>query len=250
MKIVACIKRVPDTAARIRIAADGRSIDTSGIEYVVSPYDEIAVEKAIQIKEQIGTGEVTVVSLGPAEASKELRTCLAMGADKAILLKGGAFDWDPLSVAEALAEAIRPIGPDLVLLGWKAVDDDQAQVGPCLSVLLDMPCLTFAAKLDVSGRTITVHREVEGGTEEVEASLPAIVTVQRGLAEPRYASLKGIMAAKKKPLEERAVAPRDSRLEIRKLEPPPPRPSGRIVGQGKEAVPALVDLLQNEAKVL
>ncbi|MBI1852264.1 MAG: electron transfer flavoprotein subunit beta/FixA family protein [Planctomycetes bacterium] len=252
MKIVVCIKRVPDTATRIRIAPDGKSIDPSGVEYVVSPYDEIAVEKAIQLKEQLGAGEVIVVSLGPAEASKELRTCLAMGADRAILLKyaGSSFDLDPLSVAEALADAIRPIQPDLVLTGWKAADDDHAQVGQALAVLLDMPCLTFVAKLDVAGRTATVHREVEGAVEEVEASLPIVVTAQRGLAEPRYASLKGIMAAKKKSIEEKEIATRPSRLELRKLAPPPARPPGRIVGQGKDAVPALVDALMNEAKVL
>ena len=250
MKIVVCIKRVPDTATRIRIAPDGKSIDPSGVEYIVSPYDEIAVEKAIQIKEQLGVGEIIVVSLGPAEASKELRTCLAMGADRAILLKGGSFDLDPLSVAEALADAIRPIQPDLVLTGWKAADDDHAQVGQALAVLLDMPCLTFVAKLDVAGRTATVHREVEGAIEEVEATLPVVVTAQRGLAEPRYASLKGIMAAKKKTIEEKEIAARPSRLELRKLAPPPARPPGRIVGHGKDAVPALVDALMNEAKVL
>jgi electron transfer flavoprotein beta subunit len=252
MKIVVCMKRVPDTAARIKIAPDGRSIDASGIEWVVSPYDEIAVEKAIQIKEQLGAGEVVVVTLGPAEATKDLRTCLAMGADRAILLKhpGSSLDLDPLTVAEALADAIRPLQPDLILAGWKATDDDNAQVGQALSVLLDLPCLTFVSKLDLAGRTITAHREVEGGVEEVEAPLPAIVTVTRGVAEPRYASLKGIMAAKKKTIEEKEAAPKPSRLEIASLAPPPPRPPGRIVGQGKEAVPALVDALMNEAKVL
>ncbi len=250
MKIVVCVKRVPDTATRVRIAADGRSIDPSGVEFIISPYDEIALERAIQLREQIGAGEVIALTLGPPEATKELRTCLAMGADRAILIRGGAFDLDALTVAEILADAVRPLAPDLVFAGWKAVDDDQAQVGPALAALLDLPCLTFVAKLETSGPTITVHREVEGGMEVVEASLPVVVTAQRGLAEPRYASLKGIMAAKKKPFEERDAPARDSRLQIRSLSLPQARPAGRIVGIGKEAVGPLLDLLHGEAKII
>jgi electron transfer flavoprotein beta subunit len=250
MKIVVCVKRVPDTATRIRMAPDGRSIDMSGVDTIISPYDEIALERAIQLKEQAGSAEVVALTLGPPEATKELRTCLAMGADRAILVKGGSFDLDPLSVAEILAEVIRPIAPDLVMTGWKAVDDDHAQVGQAVAVLLDVPCLTFVAKLDVSGRTVVAHREVEGGVVEVEAALPVVVTAQRGLAEPRYASLKGIMAAKKKPLEERECPPSPTRIELRSLAPPAPRPPGRIVGQGKEAVGTLLDLLHDEAKVI
>lgn len=256
MRIAVGLKRVPDTAARVKVAADGRTIDRSGVEHVISPYDEIAVEAALQLKEKHspGAGEVVVVTVGPGDAQKELRTCLAMGADRAVLVKDDAPFRDPASTAEILAVTLKDGAFDLLLFGWKAADDDGAQVGLRVAELLSLPAVTLVTKIevDLAGKKIVCHREVEGGAEVVEAGLPAVVTAQKGLAEPRYASLKGIMAAKKKPLEEKPLpaASSPSGAEVVKMETPPPRPPGRIVGEGAAAVPTLVSLLRNEAKVI
>jgi electron transfer flavoprotein beta subunit len=249
LKIVVCIKRVPDTEARIRIAADGRSIDPAGVKFVISPYDEFALETALRLRQAQGEGEVIALSVGESNAGEQLRSALAMGADSATLLKGTP-SLDGMATAHALAAEIREIGPDLVLLGMKAVDGDQQQVGPMLAELLDMPCITVAASIEAEGGTIVAHREVEGGAEIVEAPLPAVITITKGEYEPRYPSLKGIMAAKKKPLQEKDAQLGESRIEIRGLSAPPERPAGRVVGQGVDAVPELIRVLREEAKVL
>jgi electron transfer flavoprotein beta subunit len=172
-----------------------------------------------------------------------------MGADGAVLLKGQTT-LDGLATAHALAAEVRDQEADLVLLGMKAVDGDQQQVGPMLAELLDRPCVTVAASVELDGDRIVCHREVEGGVEVVEAGLPAVVTITKGEYEPRLPSLKGIMAAKKKPLAEKDAQLGTSRIQVRELMPPPERPAGRIVGQGSDAVPELVRLLREEAKVL
>jgi electron transfer flavoprotein beta subunit len=249
VKIVVCIKRVPDTEARIRIAAGGTAIDPAGIKFVISPYDEFALETALRLKEAHGSAEVLAVSVGESTTGEQLRSALAMGADGAVLLKGQA-SLDGLATAHALAAEIREQNVDLVLLGMKAVDGDQQQVGPMLAALLDRPCITIAASVALEGTSVVCHREVEGGVEVVEASLPAVVTITKGDYEPRYPSLKGIMAAKKKPLAEKDAQLQPSRIEVRELSLPPERPAGRIVGEGTAAVPELVRLLREEAKVL
>jgi electron transfer flavoprotein beta subunit len=249
VKIAVCIKRVPDTEARIRVAGDGRSIDTAGIKYIISPYDEFALETALRLKDAQGSGEVVAISVGEAGAAEQLRSALAMGADSAILLKGQPT-LDGLATARALAAEIREQAADLVLLGMKAVDYDQQQVGPMLAELLDMPCITVAASIEMDGSNIVAHREVEGGVEVVEAPTPAVVSITKGEYEPRYPSLKGIMAAKKKPLQEKDAQLGESRIEIRDLTPPAERPAGRIIGQGADAVPELIRVLREEAKVL
>ncbi len=250
MKVAVCIKRVPDTTARIRVAADGRTIDPAGIEWILSPYDEIALERALQLREKGLAEKCVAVCLGPKEASKEVRTALAMGADEGLLLVDSGGERDAASTAGALAQALREIGPDLVLFGWKAIDTDQAAVPHLVAALLERPCVSFVTKLDVEGGKLLLHREVEGGTETLEATLPCVVTAQKGLAEPRYASLKGIMAAKKKPLVEKPAPAASAQVRTVRLEPPPPRPPGRVVGTGAGAVPELVRLLHEEAKVL
>jgi electron transfer flavoprotein beta subunit len=249
LKIVVCIKRVPDTEARIRIAGDGKSIDPAGVKYVISPYDEFALETALRLRDAQGGGEVIAVSVGEANVGEQLRSALAMGADSATLLKGTPT-LDGLATARALAAEIGEVGADLVLLGMKAVDGDQQQVGPMLAGLLDMPCITVASSIEADGGSIVAHCEAEGGVEVVEAALPAVVTITKGAYEPRYPSLKGIMAAKKKPLQEKDAQLGDSRIEIRELSSPPERPAGRIVGQGVDAVPELIRVLREEAKVL
>jgi electron transfer flavoprotein beta subunit len=247
---VVCVKQVPDTETRVKLAADGRSLDPAGVTMILNPYDEFALEQALRVKEQTGAGEVVAISLGGAGVQTTLRNALAMGADRAILLTSNVGSPDPLAVAKALADAIRPLDAGLVWLGKQAVDDDAAQVGPMLATLLGRPCVSVLAKFELTGTAANVEREIEGGRELVQVPLPAVFTTDKGLNEPRYASLKGIMAAKKKVIEERAVELGAPHLERLALELPPPRAGGRIVGEGVAAVPALLKALREEAKVL
>jgi electron transfer flavoprotein beta subunit len=249
MKIVVCIKRVPDTEARIRIGADGSAIDAAGVKFVISPYDEFALETALRVKDAQSDTEVVAVTVGESASAEQLRSALAMGADRAVLLKGQP-GYDGMATARALAAEIREVAADLVLLGMKAVDFDQQQVAPMLAEMMDVPCVTVVAKLDLENGVVICHREIEGGVEVLEAPLPAVVSITKGEFQPRYPSLKGIMAAKKKPLEEKDAQLGESRITLRELVPPPERPAGRIVGEGVDAVPELVRLLREEAKVL
>jgi electron transfer flavoprotein beta subunit len=246
---VVCIKQVPDTETRIKVASDGRSIDPGGVTWIMNPYDEFAVEQALLIKEKLGAGEVIVASLGGPGVQTTLRNALAMGADRAIHLRIDAA-LDPLGVARALAAEIRPLGAAIVWFGKQAVDDDAAQVGPMVAELLGVPCVTSIATFQLDGTTARVEREVEGGREVIEAALPAVFTTDKGLNQPRYASLKGIMAAKKKPIDDRPVAAAAAALEVVALELPPPRKAGRVVGEGPGAVRELVKALREEAQVI
>ncbi len=252
MKIVACIKRVPATDTRVKVGADGTFIETAQVEWIINPYDEIAVEAALRVREAAGAGEVIVLSMGPAETGKELRTCLAMGADRAILVKDAdAPRRDALATATVLAGVLKDLAPDLVLCGKQAVDRDQGQVGLLLAHQLGLPCVTEIRALSVAGGTASVERAGDDGTtERYEVKLPAVLTCQKGLNEPRYANLKGIMAAKKKPLEERDAGPVTDRLRVTSLQLPAARPAGRIVGEGPDAADELVRLLRHEARVI
>jgi electron transfer flavoprotein beta subunit len=249
VKIVVCIKRVPDSEARIKVTGDGQSIERSGVKHIVSPYDEFAVEAALRLKDAAGEGEVIAVTVGDAAAGEQLRSALAMGADRAVRLDGET-SLDGLAVARALAAELKGLEANLVLFGMKASDDDQQQVGPMVAELMGLPCVTVVSTVEAEGDTVVCNREVEGGTEVIEVDLPAVVTVTKGPYEPRYPSLKGIMAAKKKPLEEKPADVPESRIRVRRYSEPPPRPEGKIVGQGPDAVPELVRLLRDEAKVL
>ena len=249
MDVIVCVKRVPDTETRIRIGESGTAVDPTGIKYIISPYDEYAVEAALRTKEGAGEGEVTVVSLGDASCQETLRAGLAMGADKALLLQGEAT-MDGLATAKALAAELEGSDAPLVLFGVKAADDDQQQVGPMTATLLGRACVTDVASFEVRDGAVVCHRESEGGVEVVEARLPAVVTVTKGTYDPRYASLKGIMQAKKKPLETKEAEAAPSRLTVGKLEYPPERAAGKIVGEGPDAVPELVRLLREEANAL
>ncbi|MFQ5844861.1 MAG: electron transfer flavoprotein subunit beta/FixA family protein [Planctomycetota bacterium] len=249
MDLIVCMKRVPDSAARIQIAADGKSIETGSLEHVISPYDEMALERALQLQEEHG-GSVTVACLGPAAATKEIRQALAMGAGQAVHLRNDAGYRDPLTTASLLADALRGRPYDLLLFGRQSIDADNSAVGVMVAGLLGLPAVTLATKIEIADGRVVVHREAEGGTEVVEVALPVVVTAQRGLAEPRYPSIKGIMQAKKKPVEEIDATSADITVELERLDPPPERTGGRIVGEGVEAVPELVRLLRSEAKVL
>ena len=247
---VACIKQVADTETRVKVAADGRTLDPAGVTWILNPYDEFGLEQALRIKEAQGSGEVVVVSVGGPGVQTTLRNALAMGADRAIHLKSDAVAPDPLAVARALAAEIGPLSPGIIWFGRQAVDDDAAQVGPMVAELLGLPCVTSVAKFELNGEAAVVERDVEGGREIYDVTLPAVFTADKGLNEPRYASLKGIMAAKKKTIEERPAQSGEPTLEVLGLSLPPARSSGRIVGEGAAAVPELVRLLREEAKVI
>lgn len=250
MKLAVCVKRVPDSEARIRIGADGKGIDESGVKFVLNPYDEYAVEEALKLKEVAGSGEVVVLSVGPDAAQETIRTALAMGADRGVLLKTGSLPLDPLPVAQALAAELKDGGYDLVLFGKVAIDDSSHAIGVMVAELLGLPCVSAAARLVVADGKGTGEREIEGGVEVVEFALPAVVTADKGLNEPRYPALRGIMMAKKKPLEVKEAGLGAGGLEVVSLAYPPERKAGRIVGEGPDAVPALIEALKNEAKVL
>jgi electron transfer flavoprotein beta subunit len=248
LDVIVCVKRVPDTETRIRIG-DGGAVDPAGVKFIVSPYDEYAVEAALRTKEGTGSGEVTLLTLGDEASQETLRGGLAMGADRAVLLTG-PVTMDGLATAKALAAELRDSQAPLVLFGVKAAADDQQQVGPMVATLLGRACVTGVASFEVHGDVVVCHREVEGGVEVVEAALPAVLTITKGAYDPRYASLKGIMAAKKKPMEQKPAAVAESRLVVEKLSYPPERAAGRIVGQGPDAAAELVRLLREEANVL
>ena len=244
MKIAVCVKRVPDSETRVKIAADGKSLDEAGVKFVMNPYDEFAVEEGLR------RGEVTVLSLGPAAAQETIRTALAMGADRGILLQTDKFPADPFEAARVIAAELKTASWDLILFGRMAIDDYNHQVGSLVAELLGLPCVTAVSHLDIEGTKGVAEREIEGGIEVVEFPLPAVLTTDKGLNEPRYPALKGIMAAKKKPLEVKPVQPGPGSLEVMALTPPPERKEGRIVGEGPAAVGELVRLLREEAKVL
>ncbi|HEX6630065.1 MAG TPA: electron transfer flavoprotein subunit beta/FixA family protein [Gemmatimonadaceae bacterium] len=251
MKIAVCIKRVPDMEQRFKIAGSGTSVDEAGLKYTMSDFDEWAVEAALQLNEKHGGGEITVVSLGPDAVQETIRKALAMGADRGVQLKADAVPFDGFAVAQALAAELRGGGYDLILFGKLAVDTSSGVTGAMVAELLDLPCVTAAAKLEVENGRGRAERALEGGVEVVEFPLPAVVTVDQGLvAQARYPALKGIMAAKKKPLEVKPAQLGQAGVQVTKMELPPERAPGRIIGEGAAAVPELVRLLREEAKVL
>ncbi len=250
MKIAVCVKRVPDTETRIRIGAGGKSIEESGVKFVLNTYDEFAVEEALQLKEKAGSGEVVVISLGTDASKETIRTALAMGADRGVLLRTDARPLDPLPIARALAAELKQGEYDLVLFGKLAIDDYSHAIGTMVAELLGIPCVSSIAHLDLADGKGSAEREIEGGIEVVEFTLPAVLTADKGLNEPRYPALRGIMLAKKKPLEVKDVQVDGGGIEVIDLALPMERTEGRIVGEGPEAVSDLIDALRNEAKVL
>jgi electron transfer flavoprotein beta subunit len=249
MKIAVCIRRVPDTTSKIVIAASGTTIDEAGLKFVPNPYDEYAIEAAIALKEQAGGGETVIVGLGADSVQETLRTALAMGIDRAIHLQG-APSADGLENARVIAEQLRGGGYDLILFGKLAVDDYGQQTGAMVAELLELPCATAITKLAVSDGQAAVEREIEGGVEQASCALPAVLTCDKGLNNPRLPSLKGIMAAKKKPLDIVPVTVAGGGVTIVALALPPERAAGRIVGEGAAAVPALMQILTTDAKVI
>ena len=250
MKIAVCIKRVPDMETKFRIAPDAKWVDETGVKFDMSDFDGYAVEAALQINEKQPPGETVVISLGPDVVQEILRKAMSMGAERAVQLKADAVPADGFAIATALAAELKDGGYDLILFGRMAMDTQHGTVGAMTATLLGLPCVTSVSKLDVGAGKGTARRELEGAAEIVEFPLPAVVTIDEGVARPRYPALKGIMAAKKKPIDVRPAQLGPVNLTITKMELPPERKGGRIVGEGPAAVPELVRLLRDEAKVL
>lgn len=259
MNSIVCISQVPDTETRIKIAADGRRIDEAGVKFIVSPYDEFALEEAIRLKEAKG-GEVTVIGYGPDRVAQALRECLARGATKAMHIKGDIADVDSLGIARVLAAAIKSQPYDLVFFGKQGVGTDNSLVGVMVAELLDLPSVNVVTHLEVGDGKLTAHRELEGAEEIIEVPTPAVITAQKGMNEPRYASLKGIMAAKKIAIDTKA--PSDLGLSdadlsatgVRwtKLELPAEKSGGRKIDGGDPAAAAqeIIKFIKEEAKAL
>ncbi len=248
MKIVVCVNHVPDTETKVKIGADQKSIDRTGVNFMLNPYDEFAVEEGLRLKEKFG-GDITAISLGSDAHKETLRKALAMGVEKAILLKDDGVR-DSYGIAKALAEEIKTLSPDIVLVGKQSIDYDDAQVGTLLAEMLGFASVSVVVKLSIEDGTIVCEREIEGGHETVESKLPCVIQAQRGLNEPRYPSLKGIMAAKTKPIVEKPAAPAEMRVVPLAMHKPPAKAAGKILGSDKSAVPELVRLLHEEAKVI
>jgi electron transfer flavoprotein beta subunit len=249
MKVLVCVKRVIDFNVKVRVKPDASGIDMANVKMSMNPFDEIAVEEAVRLKEKGVVTEIVAVSCGIAASQETLRTALALGADRAILVQTDQ-ELQPLAVAKLLRAIIAKEAPQLVILGKQAIDDDANQTGQMLAALLDWPQATFASKLDIADGKASVKREVDGGLETVEVDLPTVVTTDLRLNEPRYATLPNIMKAKKKPLETVTpealgvdVAPRLATLKV--TEPPKRKGGGRVAD-----VKELVAKLRNEAKVL
>jgi electron transfer flavoprotein beta subunit len=259
MKILVLVKQVPDTATQVKIGSDGRTIDTTGITWIVSPYDEFAVEEALRIKEKRGQGDVVAVTVGPERAKEALRSCLAMGADRAIHVNDPALEGaDTLLTARALAAVVKLEQPALVLTGRQAIDDDMGAVGAQVAELLGWPCLNWVMEEAISedGTRVRAGRQVEGGLELFELPLPCLLTAQKGMNEPRYPTLKGIMGAKKKEIKDLkagdlGLGDAARQLEVVALEALPPRPPGRILtGDPKDMAKELVRALREDVKAV
>jgi electron transfer flavoprotein beta subunit len=250
MKILVPVKRVVDANVKVRVKSDGSGVDLANVKMSMNPFDEIAVEEAVRIKERGEAAEVVAVSIGSAKAQDTLRTALAMGADRAILVKTEQATIEPLAVAKLLRRVIETEKPDLVIMGKQAIDDDCNQTGQMLAGLLGWPQGTFASKVELNGAKVRVVREVDGGLETVQLAKPAVITTDLRLNEPRYASLPNIMKAKKKPIDETTPEALgvDTRPRLKVIAVAEPK--AREAGIKVDSVATLVDKLKNEAGVL
>ncbi|MEK9860457.1 MAG: electron transfer flavoprotein subunit beta/FixA family protein [Alphaproteobacteria bacterium] len=249
MKILVPVKRVIDYNVKVRVKADQTGVELANVKMAMNPFDEIAVEQAIRLKEAGTATEIVAVSIGPDQSQETIRTALAMGADRGIHVPA-SHDTEPLAVAKILKALVDKEAPGLVILGKQAIDDDSNQTGQMLSALLGWPQATFASGVEIAGDALNVIREVDGGLEHISSKLPAVITVDLRLNEPRYASLPNIMKAKKKPLDQVSLddlgVDASQRLTVVKVEEPPAREAGITVASVSE----LVDKLKNEAKVI
>ena len=248
MNIVVCVNHVPDTETKVKVSSDRKTLDRAGVNWMLSPYDEFAVEECLRLRDKFG-GQVTVISLGGDTHKETIRKTLAMGVDKALLLKDDSTR-DSFSIASAIAEAVKGLNPEIVFFGKQSIDYYNEQIPGMVAELLNWPSVSVVVKFELQDGKVTCEREIEGGHEVVETSLPLVVAAQKGLNEPRYPSLKGIMAAKSKPIEEKQPAVTENRVEVLEMKKPAPKPVGKIVGTDATAAAELVKLLHEEAKVI
>ncbi len=250
MKLFVCVNQVPDTETKVKIGQDGKSIDRSEVNLILNPYDEFAVEAALQLKDKTGS-EVTYVSVGGDSMKEVLRKALAMGGDRGIHVKTDNAG-DSYSVASMIAAVLKDAGADMIFFGKQSIDYDDAAVGTMTAEMLGFPSASVVVKMDVdeTAKKVTCEREIEGGTEAVDLTMPCVITAQKGLNEPRYPSLKGIMAAKSKPIQEVAPSAVEPLTEVVGMMKPPAKQAGKILGTDKSAVPELIKLLHEEAKVI
>ena len=250
MNILVCVSHVPDTTTRVLVGADGKTMDPAGVKFILNPYDEFAVEEALRLRDK-HKGEVTVISIGPAAVKDAIRQGLAMGADKGILVTGEKND--SFQVAEMLASAIKPLAPDLILLGKQSIDFDGMEIAPMLSEMLGLPAATVVVSLNIEGGTATIEKEIEGGREVIELTMPCIIAAQKGLNDPRYPSLPNIMKAKQKPIQEISGTPGATRTEVVQMTKPEKARAHKILksdGDAPTAARELARLLHDEAKVI
>jgi len=259
VKSLVCLKQVPDTETQIKVKPDGTGIATDGIKYIINPYDEFSVEEALRLKEKFKEGEVVILGIGPDRATEAIRTALAMGADRGIHVSDESLAYaDPCVIAQTLAAAAKGVEYDVIFCGHRAIDDDFAEAGAMLAEFLQIPQVTLVTKVEVAGdkKSAVVERDIEGGKETVEVPLPCVLTSQKGLNEPRYASLPGIMKAKKKPIDKKTAADLgvnvEPKLEARNYSMPSERQAGKKFEgmEPEEAAKVVVQALRNEAKVI
>lgn len=247
MNILVCVSRVPDTAARINVADDGKTIKNDGVKFIVNPYDEFALETGIRLKESNGA-TVTAITVGSADSTDVLRTSLAMGVDNAILVK--ADNYDSYVVAENIAAVAKDINADLIILGRQSIDFDSMQLSSLLGAMLDRPSVSVVSNLKINGNKLVCESDIDGGKETVEASLPCVISTQKGIYDARYPKLPDIMKAKKKPIEERNSVSTDTRVEVLSMDIPQTSRIGKIVGDSDAEIASIVSALHTEAKVI
>ena len=251
MKILICIKQVPDTATKIKISENKKTIEQTSIKYEINPYDEYAIEEALRLKENNPNTTITVISLGPERVKQSLTKIIAIGADNAIHLKTNENIKNSFVVAKILANEIKKKNYDLILFGKKSVDQDNNQIGIMIGEINQIPCISNCTEFKINNNTITAHREIEGAIQIFESKLPIIITQEKGKNELRYPSLRNLMAAKKKTIESIDIVEQiNDDIELIKLEYPPVRKEGKIIGEGKEAVSELVRILREEKKII
>jgi electron transfer flavoprotein beta subunit len=248
MKIIVCVNHVPDTATKVNISSDQQTIDKKGVTYVVNPYDEFAIEEALKTKENVG-GDVIAISVGTEDNKASLKKALAMGVDEAILLKT-EYELDSISTAHALSNEIKNQGGEIIYMGRQSVDYDNSITGQLTAALLGFNSVSVVTDLKIEGTKIIAEREIEGGKEVVETSLPVVITAQKGLNNPRFPSMKGIMTAKKKTIEEKQIGNNSIYTKILNMRKPIAKEPGRIIGEDSSAEHELIRLLKDEAKVI
>jgi len=248
MKIIVCVSLVPDTTTKIKLSGTNKSIDETGVSFVINPYDEYAVEEAVQLKEKNG-GEVIAISYGTDKYKEAIKKAFQMGADTGILIKSNG-DFDSYTVAKNLADVIKELNADVILFGKQSIDFDGSQIPGMVGELLNLPTVNIVTKLEIAESKATIEREVEGGKEILEVNLPVIIGTQKGINNPRYPNLKSIMASKSKPITEKQPTYTGNKIDILEMRLPQVKSKGKILTDGVASVSELVRLLREEAKVI